>query len=153
MVAQSSKPVARFKNTRLQIELEFGMLVFGEGEKPSEQRTSREPTTNSTRVWHQVGESNPNRHSLSPGLLQNKSVQNSWRCYSCENDSKAPSIFSRYQIAIKVAMGFLFLLLFVIKICTERETSENLYFSRQVDASFIQFNIKESLREVKQNLE
>lgn len=36
MVAQSSEPVAHVKNTELQIELEFGMLVFVEGGKPED---------------------------------------------------------------------------------------------------------------------
>ena len=58
-----------------QVELKFGNVGFCggrktgvPGEKPSEQ--GREPTTNSTRIWRQLGESNPGdidrRRVLSP---------------------------------------------------------------------------------------
>ena len=80
------KPLQKLVQTEadrvLQVELEFGNVVFGE--KPSEE--GREPTINSTHIWRHLGESSPG-HIGARGLSNTHHLFESCKCLYDSYDS------------------------------------------------------------------
>ena len=92
MVAWSSEPVTHVLNTGLQIELEFGMLVFAEGGKPEDPKKNPRKDENQhqtqpkfsarsgNRTWATVVGGERSHHCAIPAPL--------WWFFFSKNDSK-----------------------------------------------------------------